>query len=269
MDFQWRQFNSVRRYLSIAASTLVLAIAGWSTVHMPSSFASEEQAEWSYAGTTGPDSWGQLAADYAQCSIGTGQSPIDLQAALPAALSDLSLSYRAAPLAIVNNGHTIQVNYAPGSTLALDGKTYELLQFHFHDPSEHQLDGASYPMEAHFVHRHAETGALAVLGVFMAVGEANPALETLWAHMPAEAGPETQIDGVEIDATQLIPTDRDSYYRYFGSLTTPPCSEIVNWIVLATPIEISPEQVEQFVAVVGANARPIQRQNRRFILEAN
>lgn len=245
------------------------ALASMAVMTGSNAFAGDDakSVQWEYEGAEGPEFWGELAEEFSVCSAGAQQSPIDLKGPVDADFSALELDYQSSPLAIVNNGHTIQVNYAPGSTLTLDGQTYELLQFHFHDPSEHTVDGSAYPMEAHLVHKHEETGALAVVGFFLDEGNKNEVLQTIWDEIPAEAGPEVAVENVEIDVAALLPDNTEDYYRYFGSLTTPPCSEVVNWIVLKEPVQVSPEQVESFVAAVGENARPVQTVGRRFVLD--
>ncbi|MEO0802545.1 MAG: carbonic anhydrase family protein [Cyanobacteria bacterium J06642_2] len=141
------------------------------------------------------------------------------------------------------------------------------MQFHFHDPSEHTVEGSAYPMEVHLVYKNEETGGLAVVGFFLDEGAENEVLQTIWDEIPAEAGPEIVAENAEIDVAALLPENTEDYYRYFGSLATPPCSEVVNWIVLKEPVPVSPGQVESFVAAVGENARPVQTVGRRFLLD--
>ncbi|MEX0841326.1 MAG: carbonic anhydrase family protein [Xanthobacteraceae bacterium] len=188
-----------------------------------------EGAHWSYEGATGPDKWGNLDAASKICSAGTQQSPIDIAGPIKAQLPPLRISWRKTADTIVNNGHTIQLNTAEGGTLTLGKDTYRLLQFHFHRPSEHLIGGKSFPMEAHFVHGKA-SGGLAVVGVLMTTGKPNPVFNKIVATMPAQAGPPITAD-TAIDPNGLLPRNRD-YYRYAGSLTTPPCSETVEWLLL-------------------------------------
>ncbi len=223
------------------------------------------KSHWGYIGEKGPENWGTLSSDFDVCQSGISQSPVNLESAVDADLPDLKINYKDSPLRIVNNGHTIKVNYQPGSFLTLDGEPYELLQFHFHHPSEHKVEGVALPMELHLVHK-SQKGALAVIGVFMKQGEVNPALQKIWQAMPMKESREKTISNVNINASDLLPEDRD-YYRYFGSLTTPPCSETVNWIVLKEPVEISSPQVNKFAKVFPMNARPVQVVKRRFLLE--
>jgi carbonic anhydrase len=219
---------------------------------------------WGYQGKTGPEFWGDLNKDYHLCKLGGTQSPVDLTGAEGAMPSQIEFDYHLTPLTIVNNGHTVQVNYAPGSGIIVNGKRYELLQFHFHAPSEHAIEGGRSAMEMHLVHKNAE-GALAVIGIMMNLGEENLALSEFWSQLPRRSGPEQTIPGVLINARDFLPRDA-GYYRYMGSLTTPPCSEGVNWYVMTTPVTVSNKQAEAFSSIVGENARPLQAVKNRLIL---
>ena len=163
---------------------------------------------------------------------------------------------------MVDNGHTIQVDVAEGSSITLDGRRFSLLQFHFHLPSEHTVEGAGFPMEAHFVHQDEE-GNLAVIGVFMETGESHPAIESIWSAVPGPGEPSATL--LELEPRTLLP-EETGYLRYAGSLTTPPCSEVVSWVVMTQPISVSPAQIDAFAARYSSNARPVQALNRRFIL---
>ncbi|MBI5908895.1 MAG: carbonic anhydrase family protein [Betaproteobacteria bacterium] len=218
---------------------------------------------WTYDGKQGPGAWGALAADYATCTSGRDQSPIDIKDAKSAQLPLIGTDYPQSGLRILNNGHTIQVNYGAGGGAALGGKRYDLVQFHFHTPSEHHINGRSFPMEVHLVHKDA-SGKLAVIGVMLQEGKSNSFLSRFWQRMPAEAGLEKAVSEVMLDIAGLLPKDK-SYYHYQGSLTTPPCSEGVSWYLLKTPIEVSKEQVRQFAALFQHNARPVQPLNGREI----
>lgn len=234
-----------------------------------SSFMSASQQEgktaWGYIGEKGPENWGSLSKEFNICQAGNSQSPVNLESTVDADLTPLEINYKDSPLRVINNGHTIQVNYQPGSFLTLDGERYELLQFHFHHPSEHKVEGENSPMELHLVHK-GQQGNLAVIGVFLKEGKSNPTLRNIWQEMPIIKSDENTIPEVSINALELLPENKD-YYRYFGSLTTPPCSETVNWIVLKEPVEISIRQVKQFAQIFPMNARPIQLVKRRFVLE--
>lgn len=220
---------------------------------------------WGYSGEGAPERWGQLSPDFRVCELGLEQTPIDLRGTVKAEIGGLELGYRAMPLRVLNNGHTIQVNCESGSAVRINGKSYDLLQFHFHHPSEHLLAGKGFDLECHFVHRDA-SGNLAVVGVFVRPGAANAAIEPIWQAMPDKEGPERAGD-VAIEPAALLPRGRE-YFRYSGSLTTPPCSEGVLWTVFKDPIEASPEQIRRFAQLFPVNARPVQPLHRRFLLES-
>ncbi len=254
-----------RQFLNTAllASGSILA-GGVAFSSLRAAVAGEGNGKWGYTGEGAPENWGRLSPEYKVCQVGSQQSPIDLKHAIDADLSSLKIRYKDLPLKILNNGYTIQVNAAPGNRLILDGTPFELLQFHFHYPSEHTVKGNVYPLDVHFVHQSA-TGALAVLGIFLKKGRENAALKPVWEAMPASKQPEAQIAGTTVDIAALLPADR-STYRYFGSLTTPPCAEVVRWVVFEEPIEVSKAQIEQFKHIFPLNARPVQPLNRRFLL---
>ena len=231
-----------------------------------SGLAQASESHWSYAGATGPEHWGELAAEFATCSAGKNQSPVDLResAAVKAELPAIRLDYKPGGHEVVNNGHTIQVNYQPGSSMTVGEQRYELRQFHFHAPSENVRDGKPYPMEVHFVHADA-AGNLAVLGVMYELGGHNDELAKAWAAMPKEAGGKAAPAQL-VDAGALVPAER-AHFRFSGSLTTPPCSEGVSWFVLKAADQAAPEQVAQFAATVQHdNNRPPQPLNARLLL---
>jgi carbonic anhydrase len=223
-----------------------------------------EDHHWSYEGAEGPSHWGEMSG-YGLCSSGKNQSPVDVRSAVTAKLAPLSFKYESVAQDVLNNGHTVQISYAPGSELGVDSQKYQLKQFHFHAPSENLLNGKQFPLEVHFVHADA-SGNLAVVGVLFEEGAANPALDKLGKHLPVKAG-EKQALNVKVAAADLMPKSRD-YYRFSGSLTTPPCSEGVNWLVLKQPITASTKQIEQLRVAMGhANARPVQPLNARVIVQ--
>lgn len=217
---------------------------------------------WTYAGPNGPEAWGRLDAAYAACATGQQESPIDLSGAIDADIGPLDLRWRAQPGRVFDTGHAVQVEASPGSVLSMGGRDYELLQFHVHQPSEHLLNGQRFPLEIHFVHT-APDGTLGVVGVFAMAGEANPVLQRVLDN--AGAGPEAGRPTFDIAA--LLPSRR-AYFRYEGSLTTPPCSETVDWAVLEQPITASEAQVEAFARLHPGNTRPLQPLNRRFLLHS-
>ena len=221
---------------------------------------------WGYEGADGPANWGGLSPDFKACSFGVEQTPVDLTHAIKAQTGPVKFVYQRVPLTIVNTGYTIQMATPPGSKMIISGTTYELVQFHFHHPSEHLLNGNGFDMELHFVHQ-SPSGALAVAGVFIKPGATNSALAPIWAAMPSQKTDPKTIAGVTIEPARLLPKDR-TYFRYMGSLTIPPCTEGLNWTVFRTPIEASPEQIRAFAALYPMNARPLQKLNHRFLLES-
>jgi carbonic anhydrase len=222
-------------------------------------------AHWGYEGAGGPENWGQLSPEFRVCALGFEQTPIDITAGIRSQLVGIAPMFQAMPLKLLNNGHTIQVNCAPGSASYIDGQRFDLLQFHFHHPSEHLLDGKAFDLELHFVHR-SQAGQLAVLGVFIASGAENAALAPIWAAMPKAETPEADT-GATIAPAALLPAER-GFFRYQGSLTTPPCSEGVLWSVFRQPIEASSAQIAQFASLFPLNARPVQPRHRRYLLES-
>ncbi len=220
------------------------------------------KAHWGYEGHEGPTHWGDLAAEYSTCKTGKSQSPINITAAKTAKLADIKFSYQPSALDVVNNGHTIQVNYAAGSSIEVGGKKYKLLQFHFHSPSEHTVDGKPYDMVAHLVHQ-AGDGQLGVIGVLLKKGKANPVIDSIWAQLPKHAGDHKKAD-TKVNVADLLPA-KHAYYNYSGSLTTPPCSEGVNWMMMQTPVEVSAEQVAAFTNIFSTSVRPVQPLHERSI----
>lgn len=218
---------------------------------------------WDYTGEAGAEHWAQLTPEFAACA-GKNQSPIDLRGTLDAALAPLQIHYRAGGTEVGNNGHAFQVGYTPGSYLTLDGQRYELVQFHFHVPSENHIQGRAYPLEAHLVHADPQ-GQLAVLAVMFEEGAAHPLLEQLTPALPA-AGQRAPLRPT-LDARGLLPQTLD-YYRFNGSLTTPPCTEGVRWLVLKQPVSASRAQIGGLRDALGhANARPLQPVNARVLVE--
>ena len=225
--------------------------------------AHHDEVHWGYEGSNGPYYWGDLKDEFATCKDGKRQSPIDISAAIVTSLADIEIDYQDTPLDIVNNGHTIQVNYQPGSHITIGSKQFDLLQFHFHSPSEHTVGGKAYPMVAHLVHK-ASDGQLGVIGILLKEGKANALIDQLWTHLPPHAGEKASVEGELVNVSGLLPVDM-TYFNYSGSLTTPPCSEGVNWMLLATPVSLSAEQIERFRSLYTFNARPVQPINGRPI----
>jgi carbonic anhydrase len=229
--------------------------------------AQEAKPHWSYdKGEGDPKHWSKLDPTYAVCATGTTESPIDIKGATPADLPALKMDYKAVPLNIIDNGHTIQVNYAPGSTLTVGDKVYTLKQFHFHHPGEEHVAGKKFPLVAHLVHADAE-GHLAVVAILFSEGSANPLLDTLWKDVPAEKEEAMDVPGVTVNVADLLPSSL-GYYTYMGSLTTPPCSEGVTWYVLKAHETLSAGELADFAKHYPMNARPIQPTNGRKIEES-
>jgi carbonic anhydrase len=228
--------------------------------------AAGEAHHWSYTGSTGPAKWAALEGDFEACGLGKTQSPIDIHAsaAKKSDLAPIAFHYQPSPLRIIDNGHTVQVDYAPGSTIAIDGKTWELVQFHFHRPSEEKVDGKASDMVVHLVHRDGE-GHLAVVAVLLKVGKPNALIDTLWKHLPKTKGKEVDVEGGRINAADLLPASTRGYYTFTGSLTTPPCSEGVTWFVMKSPASVSKDEVARFARLYPMNARPTQPLNGREI----
>ncbi len=224
-------------------------------------------ADWSYEGKTGPAHWDCLSEEYALCGSGKQQSPIDITESIKANLPALEFNYNRIPLIIENNGHTIQITTDKAGELKIGDDAYQLLQFHFHTPSEEAINSKRTDMVIHLVHKNAQ-GELAVVAVLLECGEmANPLIETLWNVMPKTPGKPQHYEG-EIDINQLVPKEKN-YYAFDGSLTTPPCTEGVKWIVLKQTVSISAEQLAQYKSVYYENIRPLQPLNGREVFSSN
>ena len=225
-----------------------------------------ENGHWGYEeGQSGPQHWGELDEKFTICATGKSQSPVNLTGMIEGQLPDIKFKYQAGGELILNNGHTIQINYKPGSSITVSGQTFELKQFHFHSPSENTIVDHAFPMEAHFV--HADTaGNLAVVAVMIEEGVKNPELEKAWSRMPEKAN-DRQSVFINVDANKLMPSSLD-YYRYNGSLTTPPCTEGVWWLVMKKSITASKDQIEKFTHTLHhPNNRPVQPINARMIVQ--
>jgi carbonic anhydrase len=243
----------MKKYLSIAAVSILVSIAILLSPLVL--FADGVQPDWGYSGHKSPTEWGKLSPGYTKCELGAEQSPIDIKNTTKGSSAPITFNYKSSPLVVVNNGHTIQANYAAGSSMTVDGEKYELLQFHFHTPSEHHIAGKVSAIEVHLVHRNA-VGKLAVVGVMMNRGKEHPLIAKVWQAIPP-FGKMMTVKNVAINAANLLPVNR-SYYSYAGSLTTPPCTEGVKWHVLTTAISLSPKQIDRFKDLYPVDARPIQ-----------
>ncbi|MGQ7959338.1 carbonic anhydrase [Pseudomonas sp. SP16.1] len=240
-------------------------IATLTALFATGAMAAEPQPHWTYAGKAGPEHWARLDPGYETCALGHSQSPIDIRNATRAALPRIAFNYEASPAEVLNNGHTVQVNLANAGGIEIDGKAYRLVQFHFHTPSEEHIAGRAFPMVAHFVHQAAD-GRLAVVAVLLKEGEENQALGEVFDAMPAKAGEKIVLAGSF--APQAVLPPQQGYYAFAGSLTTPPCSENVQWRVLKQPVELSHAQLAQFQRLYPMNARPVQPLNGRQLLES-
>lgn len=228
--------------------------------------ATEHAPHWAYQGEGGPQAWGQLKSEFSTCANGKRQSPIDIREGLKLQLEPVQFNYLPSALQVIDNGHTVQVNVGEGNHIEVSGRRYDLLQFHFHRPSEERIDGRQFDMVAHLVHKDAD-GRLAVVAVLLNRGAAQPLIQTVWNNLPLEKN-EAQPVRQPVDLNALLPAER-SYYTYMGSLTTPPCTEGVLWMVMKTPVQVSAEQIGIFSRLYPMNARPIQAASGRMIKESN
>jgi carbonic anhydrase len=240
--------------LTVAAAALCAGTA----------FAAEpgHAPHWSYEGKTAPNHWAELDPANGACSLSKEQSPIDIDdsKATHAALPALEFGYHPSAATVENNGHTVHVSLPPGSTLKVGDRTVQLLQFHFHTPSEEKINGKPYPMVAHFVHK-GDDGKLSVVAVLFREGAANATLAPVLSALPAQGKP---LKLAAFDPAPLLPANR-AYYKFAGSLTTPPCSDGVRWQVLKQPMELSPQQIAAFRTLYPMNARPVQPLNGRLV----
>jgi carbonic anhydrase len=248
--------SAKKRFIAPALAAMLLGV--WLASYAGA--GSQHGVHWTYEGDEGPQHWGHISRDYAVCLEGKSQSPVDITGASEEPLGDIAFGYAPMKLNAVNNGHTVQVNYDAGSSIRVDGADYQLVQFHFHAPSEHKVAGMGFGMELHLVHRNAR-GELAVVGVLLAEGRENPAYAAIFDGLPRHAD-DTVESNDTVNASELLPSSR-AYYRYQGSLTTPPCSEGVTWLVLKEPVELSKAQIEAFRSVMDGNSRPVQPLNGR------
>jgi carbonic anhydrase len=218
---------------------------------------------WGYAGLGAPENWAKLHPGNAACSTGKRQSPIDIRGGIKVDLEPIRFDYRNTEFRIIDNGHSVQVDVGEGNSITVMGRTYPLVHFHFHRPSEERVNGKTYDMVAHLVHKDYDN-SLAVIAVLMEKGMEHPVIQTLWNYMPLEVGMESAPPNVTIDLSKLLPQSRE-YYTYMGSLTTPPCTENVLWMVFKSPVQVSPEQIGIFARLYPNNARPVQPVNDRLI----
>ena len=232
-----------------------------------STHAEAHPAHWDYAGSGGPEAWGRMKPEFMTCSTGTRQSPIDIRDGIKVNLDPVQFDYnKPSGFRVIDNGHTVQVNVAAGNSIEVMGRHYELVQFHFHRPSEERIDGRQFDMVVHLVHKDID-GRLAVVAVLLDRGSAQPIVQSVWNNLPLEKGDEIAAR-LPIDLNRLLPAER-GYFTYMGSLTTPPCSEGVLWMVMKAPVQISADQIGIFARLYPMNARPIQSVAGRLIKESN
>lgn len=248
----------------LVVTLVVVSACAPANTPVPTAAPTPAPDHWTYEGEEGPAHWGNLSPDYTACSTGKSQSPIDISKATPQDVANLVFHYKPSKVNILNNGHTIQVNYDTGSYLELDGVRFDLVQFHFHAPSEHSINGKLAEAELHLVHKSAD-GKLAVVGILIEAGAENPAFKTTWDNLPTEKGPVQQLSA-EVNAAAMLPVVQETY-RYEGSLTTPPCSEGVKWNVMVEPIEMSTAQLAAFTHIFEGNNRPVQPLDGRTLIE--
>jgi carbonic anhydrase len=258
--------KKITTYSAIALSTLLLFTA-CNKNNEHNNNETHHTKHWGYTGDVSPSHWGELSEDFKMCSQGKMQTPINVIPTKDIDLPELNIDYKTGSKSIIDNGHSVQVNIKDGSVLKIDGQNYKLKQFHFHTPSENNINSKSFPLEAHFVHA-TDDGKLAVVAVMFKEGAENPTLAKIWKRMPKlERGKEAKCGLSSEQVNSLMPKNRD-YYKFMGSLTTPPCSEHVKWFVYKTPLTVSKAQASQFTAQFGhPNNRPIQPTNKREIDE--
>jgi carbonic anhydrase len=242
------------KMLSLAVVFTLLTISGYTQEH--------HSPHWTYEGASGPGHWGDLSPEYSACKTGREQSPINIVNPVETKLPPIDFHYLPSPLKLIDNGHTVQVNYAPGSYISISGRKYDLVQFHYHHPSEEEINGKHYDVVIHLVHKDAE-GHLAVVAVLFKEGESNAAIKTVIDHLPKVKEQEMTTDAT-INAADILPKSRN-YYTFLGSLTTPPCTEGVTWFVLQTPSTISKAELDTLSKLYPHNVRPVQPLNSRAL----
>jgi len=254
-----RKVNEAKRRKEAEAAAAAAAIA------TAAAAKPKNGTHWTYEGEFGPENWSKINTAWASCNTGNRQSPIDLRDGLKVDLEQVTFDYHPSSFNEIDNGHTIQVNVAGGNFLTVGGTTYELQQFHFHRPGEERINGKGTEMVVHMVHKSYD-GKLAVLAVLLERGIANPMIQTVWNNLPLEKLT-TVTPSIVLDVNEILPARRD-YFTYMGSLTEPPCTENVLWIVMKQPMTASPQQMALFSRLYPFNARPIQPSNGRMIKES-
>jgi carbonic anhydrase len=255
--------NEMKPKLFMVFFIMLLIVSACSPGKAPAT-ASSSPVHWTYEGEEGPAYWGELDPAYELCRTGKNQSPVDIASPGEQDLANIVFHYQASEVNILNNGHTVQVNYDAGSYIELDGLRYDLVQFHYHAPGEHEIDGKLFPAELHLVHRNAD-GKLAVVGLLLQEGSSHAAFDPFIDNLPADESA-VQDTGVKINAMDFLPGIQTTF-RYSGSLTTPPCSEGVSWLVMTTPVDLSSAQLSKLEGLFEGNNRPVQPLNDRLLVE--
>lgn len=220
---------------------------------------------WSYEGEFGPQNWSKINAAWASCNTGSRQSPIDLRDGMKVDLEQIVFDYHPSAFNEIDNGHTVQVNVAGGNFLTVGNTTYELQQFHFHRPGEERINGKGTEMVVHMVHKSYDN-KIAILAVLLERGAANPMIQTVWNNLPLEKLT-TVSPSIVLDVNEILPARRE-YFTYMGSLSEPPCTENVLWLVMKQPMTASPQQMALFSRLYPLNARPVQQSNGRIVKES-
>lgn len=258
--------NDLRVVAKSAPRPAPRAAAAGAARAAPAAEPHAQEVHWAYNGPAGPQTWGGLKPEYSLCASGQRQSPIDIRGGLAVDLEPVKFDYQPMRFGVIDNGHTIQVNVPPGNSIEVGGRRFELKQFHFHRPSEERIDGRQFEMSLHLVHKDDE-GRLAVVAVLFDKGPPHAALQRVWNNLPLERNEESQARTM-LDANELLPADR-RYFTFMGSLTTPPCSEGVQWVVMRQPVTAAAEQIDLFARIYPMNARPVQAAAGRRIMQSN
>jgi carbonic anhydrase len=255
-----------------ASSAKALPLKQWVDEHRANKLAGAGlsgeggQSQWTHQGEAGPSAWGTLNPAFATCATGSRQSPIDIRDGIALDLEPVQFDYKPTGFSVVDNGHTVQVNLGSGNTIQVMGRRYELQQLNFRRPSEERIQGRQFDMGAHLVHKDSQ-GRVAVVAVLLERGGAHPLVQAVWNNLPLEKGEELAASSA-LDLNQLLPQDK-RYYTYMGSLTTPPCSEGVLWMVMQQPVTLSAQQIDVFSRLYPMNARPIQQAFGRLIKQSH
>jgi carbonic anhydrase len=251
-------------YRSSVRIQSLIAVLGFSVAVVAQQAATPPAGpDWGYYGKKGPYGWSKLDPAYSACSKGKLQSPIDIRSAKRnPALQPIDFHYVSGPVTLVNTGHTIRINVAPGGYINFNGTRYDLVEFHFHHPAEDLVEGKLSDMVIDLVHKNA-AGQLAIIAVRLNEGRVNGSLAALWPSLPQTTGATASIQD-SFNPLGLLPANRN-YWNYVGSITVPPCTEGVQWLFMQNPTELAQDQLETFARLYPDNARPLQSKNGRKI----